>query len=404
MARLEPEICRLDGPTLQSLITYMNIVVFQNSSVDPEKGGINRMSKAYFDLLAAQGHSVYFLSMRDRGTGLLPRQLLVEEGTREEQCRSFKGIVDQYQLALMIYQDGITPSNNHILRWAKSKNLILVDILHNSLRGMYGIEGHERLSKVQPMFLRATVNWLVNNYFKLKYGKRYREQFSLSDRVVLLSDKYRDEIRYFTGWRDFSKFTAITNPLTMDRPASINRNKKNTVLHVALLSKPKRQDLLLAIWSRVERKRPDWTLKIVGDGPLRASLIEKANTLQLKHVEFLGFQSPQPFYDEASVFCLTSGHEGFGLVLVEAMAYGCVPMAFNSWEMASDIIDNEVNGILVKPFNVETYAEKLMALMDDEPLRDKMARSALEKSHAFDMDKVSCLWQNLLDELKREKS
>ena len=86
------------------------------------------------------------------------------------------------------------------------------------------------------------------------------------------------------------------------------------------------------------------------------------------------------------------------------MAYGCVPMAFNSWEMASDIIDNGVNGILIKPFDVKAYADNLMALMDDEPLREKMARSALEKSHAFDMDKVSRLWRNLLDELKREKS
>ena len=382
----------------------MNIVVFQNTSVDPEKGGISRMSKAYFDFLTEQGHSVYFLSMRDCGTGRLPRQLLVEEGTPEEQRRSFERIIDQYQFELMIYQDGITPTNNHILRWAKSKNLILVDVLHNSLRGMYGVEGHERLSKVRPMFLKKTVNWLVNCYFRLKYGKLYREQFILCDRVVLLSDKYRDEIRYFTGWRDFSKFTAITNPLTMDRPASINRNKTNTVLHVALLSKHKRQDLLLDIWHLVEEKRPKWKLKIVGDGPLRASLTKKTEALQLKQVEFRGFQSPRPFYDEASIFCLTSGLEGFGLVLVEAMAYGCVPMAFNSWEMASDIIDNGVNGILIKPFDTKAYADKLMALMDDEPLREKMARSAMEKSHVFDMDKVSRLWRNLLDELKLEKS
>ena len=381
----------------------MNIVIFQNSSVDPEKGGISRMSKAYFDFLTAQGHSVYFLSLRDRGTGRLPRQLLVEEGTREEQRRSFERIIDQFQLELMIYQDGVTPSNNYILHWAKGKRLVIVDVLHNSFRGMYGVEGHVRLSKIRSSSLKKSVNWLVNNYFRVKYGKLYREQFSLSDKVVLLSDKYRDEIRYFTGWRDFSKFTAITNPLTLDRPTSINPNKKNTVLHVALLSKAKRQDLLLDIWHLVEEKRPGWTLKIVGDGPLRASLIEKANALNLRHVEFLGFRSPQPYYDEASIFCLTSGVEGFGLVLIEAMAYGCVPMAFNSWEIASDIIDNEVNGILIKPFDVKAYADKLMALMDDESLMGKMAHSAIEKSHAFDMEIVSHLWRNLLDELKCEK-
>lgn len=47
---------------------------------------------------------------------------------------------------------------------------------------------------------------------------------------------------------------------------------------------------------------------------------------------------------------MASAFEGFGLVLVEAMSYGVVPMAFNSFSNCSDIIDDDKNGILVTPF------------------------------------------------------
>lgn len=268
---------------------------------------------------------------------------------------------------------------------------------------MYGIEGHPSLSGIKPPFLKAFVNNLVNVFFRFKYGKFYREQFRLSDKVVLLSDKYRDEITRFTGWSDFSSFTAISNPLTINRPSSINTNKKKTVLHVGLLSKQKRQDLLLEIWKRVEENRPEWSLKIIGDGPLYTKLTEKAHVLQLQRVEFLGFQSPQPYYDEASLFCLTSGYEGFGLVLVESMAYGCIPMAFNSWDVAADIIDSGINGVLIPPFDVDSYTQQLLHLMDDETRREDMARQAMEKSHAFDSDRISRSWGNLLEGLEQNK-
>lgn len=376
----------------------MNIIIYQSAVVDPEKGGISRMSKVLFDMLAGQGHSVHFLSSERKGRDLLPGQLLLEGTTLPERQRSFDNKLDECQADLMIYQDGITPSNNYILRWARAKDIRIIDVLHNSLQGMYGIEGHGSLSRICPPFLKGPVNRLVNAFFKCKYGRLYREEFALSDKVVLLSDKYRDEITRFTGWRDFSKFTAIPNPLTLDRPGSINNAKQKTVLNVALLNHQKRHDLLLDVWKHVEDKGLDWSLKIVGDGPMRSKLAAQAKRLQLHRVEFLGFQRPESYYDEAPIFCLTSGYEGFGLVLVEAMAYGCVPMAFNTWAVAPDIIDNGINGVLIKAFDVDEYAERLIALMDDENTRKNLAGKAFEKSHSFDLNQVSGMWIHLIEE------
>lgn len=49
----------------------MNIVIFQTKNVSPERGGINRMSVTYFDILTKGGHDVWFLSLNKEGT-LLP--------------------------------------------------------------------------------------------------------------------------------------------------------------------------------------------------------------------------------------------------------------------------------------------------------------------------------------------
>ena len=357
------------------------------------------MSKTYSDFLTSQGYTVFFLSF-SKGTGefeILPKQLLVTGVSREEQQSSFNEIIDKYDINVMIYQNGISPYQNYVLRWAKECDVKCIDVIHSTLRGMYGVDGHVSLSKIKPNILKWGVNKCVNYYFMMKYGKYYREQFELSDRVVLLSDKFREEITYFTGWKDLSKFTAISNPLTLNPPTNINTNKKKTVLHVASLNEGKRQDLLLDMWKYVENLRPDWSLKIVGDGYMRPKLEAKMKALQLKHVEFLGYQSPQPYYDEAAIFCLTSAFESFGLVLVEAMAYGCVPMAFNSFETVTDIIDDGKNGCLIHPFDVRQYAKHVIKLMDDIQLRKRMADCSIEKSKEFQINKIMPRWVELIE-------
>lgn len=72
--------------------------------------------------------------------------------------------------------------------------------------------------------------------------------------------------------------------------------------------------------ARAGKSLPDWHLDIVGDGPDAAALKELAERLRLSNVSFEGFRNPAPYYRRASIFCMTSTFEGFGLVLPEAHA------------------------------------------------------------------------------------
>ena len=59
------------------------------------------------------------------------------------------------------------------------------------------------------------------------------------------------------------------------------------------------------------------------------------------------------------IFCMTSNYEGFPMVLLEAMQFGCVPIAFKSFESLDDIIINHNNGYQITPFDIYEYINSL---------------------------------------------
>ena len=121
----------------------------------------------------------------------------------------------------------------------------------------------------------------------------------------------------------------------------------------------------MLVWKKLQEQLPDWNLVIVGDGPFSNEMKQLSKKLSLQRVEFAGFANPIKYYKESSIFCLTSNHEGWGLVLTEAMQFGCVPIAFDSFESIHEIIEDGKNGFLVKPFDIDKYADKVLRLADN---------------------------------------
>ena len=78
----------------------------------------------------------------------------------------------------------------------------------------------------------------------------------------------------------------------------------------------------------------------------------------LKRVRFEGRQNPKRYYEEASIFMLTSSFEGWGLTLTEAQQFGCVPLAFYSYASLPDIITDGKNGFMIPYPALEVYQMK----------------------------------------------
>lgn len=133
--------------------------------------------------------------------------------------------------------------------------------------------------------------------------------------------------------------TVIPNPCSLDGRKIPMESKQKTVLAVGRLHEQKGFDLLLQAWQPIEEKHPEWTLRIVGEGPKRAELEAQMKSLQLQHVTFVGrVADVAKEYAEASLFVLSSRYEGLPLALIEAMWSGVPCVSYDCPQGPSELL------------------------------------------------------------------
>lgn len=230
-------------------------------------------------------------------------------------------------------------------------------------------------------------------------GKWFREVSDRSDKVVLLSE------RFIPSWCkmtrvDTDKVTAISNPVTLPKTDGITlSDKQKIVLWCGRVGFGfKRTDYMLGIWRRVSEKHPDWRCVIMGSGdiPRWEAIVKKHG---ISNIHFTGFCDPTPWYEQGSIFCLTSISEGWGLVLIEAMNYGCTPIAYNSFDSLTDIIDDGKNGFVIPAFDENLYAEKLEWLMEHADERERMQKNGLDTVRKMNNSNIADKWLKLFTEV-----
>ena len=95
---------------------------------------------------------------------------------------------------------------------------------------------------------------------------------------------------------------------------------------------------------------------------------------------------------------MASNSEGFPMVLVEAMQYGCVPFAFNSFASLTDIIDDGENGMIIPPFDEDEYADRIVKFVNMSDAQQlKFRRNAVEKSKTFSVENIGKKWIEKID-------
>lgn len=241
-------------------------------------------------------------------------------------------------------------------------------------------------------------NYYVDKKYSVKWWARY---FSArySDALIVLGKE--DLKNYKKNLKNIKKIEYIYNPVVFD-VMERSWEAEKIVLAVGRLEEQKGFDYLLNIWKKVEESNrfQSWKLQIIGSGTKEEELKRQADNLKLKNVEMLPFQENiHEFYKKSSIFALTSRYEGFGLVLLEAQAYGLPVVSFDIKEGPKEIIDDGVNGYLIKKFDEEMFAERLCLLMSDEKIRKKMSRNAGKDLGRFQMETIVQKWDNLIEEL-----
>jgi glycosyltransferase involved in cell wall biosynthesis len=165
-----------------------------------------------------------------------------------------------------------------------------------------------------------------------------------------------------------------------------------SVLFVGRLRRYKGVDTLLEAFARLRPRLPEARLTVLGDGPHRAALEERARRLRLGDaVEFTGFLPPAEKVRrlaEAWVSALPSPKEGWGLTVVESNACGTPVVASRSPGLVDSVRDGE-SGLLVPHGDADALAGALARVLGDAPLRERLRAGGLAWARRFSWERCS---------------
>jgi glycosyltransferase involved in cell wall biosynthesis len=155
------------------------------------------------------------------------------------------------------------------------------------------------------------------------------------------------------------------------------------VIYSGRLVPEKALPTLLDAFALVASKIPNALLVLVGDGPIRASLVEQANRLGLteRNIRFIGRVHPREvslWLKIATVFALVSPAEGFSCALEEAMSTG-LPSVVSAIPANRQLVEDGSQGILVPVGDSEKTAAAIVRLLQDASLRQRMGEAARER-------------------------
>ena len=154
-------------------------------------------------------------------------------------------------------------------------------------------------------------------------------------------------------------------------------------LMVSRFTNEKHISLALDAFAEVLRTHPIAHLMLVGEGPLRGSLVMQARTLGIeKNVTFKGWtDNLQAEYQLSDCYLLTSQYEGYGRTVIEALASG-LPVIMTDVGLAEDLVQDGINGLVVPVNDSRALMEAMKRIMDDATLRARFSSVARESVSA----------------------
>ncbi|MEM0358648.1 MAG: glycosyltransferase family 4 protein [Candidatus Hadarchaeales archaeon] len=175
------------------------------------------------------------------------------------------------------------------------------------------------------------------------------------------------------------------------RKLEAKKEKYPTICCISRLVEYKHVDDILRAIAEVKKELPDVKCKIVGTGPEEEKLRKLATKLGIeKNVDFLGFlkthEKVMEVLKSSHVFCLASTVEGFGIVLLEAMAAG-VPFVATKIEPLLEASGGK-GGLFFGPGDIRDMTRKILAVLTDNNLRKKLVEEGEKWVENFRWEKI----------------
>lgn len=387
----------------------MNILFITRSQVNSTIGGTERITYSVASILSRKYsvncYSGYYIETERKKKNPFINEFKIN---RNNIAGSLEPIIEEHNIEIIICQNEFEAAIKLKKRFDGRVKIIFVhhyrpgwekEILKKNL-SFKSLLKNPNPKNVLVYFLK--VPYIVYKLYKLP--TLYQNVYNYVDKIVLLSKGFVSLFLNYAGIRNFNenKVEIIPNMLSFREFASskeISEKKKDVLIVSRMEETQKNISGALRIWESVQQDErfKDWKLDIVGEGPDKKNYEKYVEKNRISGITFHGRKDPLPFYKRASIFLMTSNSEGWGLTLTEAQQNGCVPIAYNTYEAVTDIIEDNKNGFIIEKNNREEYIEKVKYLMSDSGLRMKMASVAVESSYRYSIETVGKKWYNLLN-------
>jgi glycosyltransferase involved in cell wall biosynthesis len=250
--------------------------------------------------------------------------------------------------------------------------------------------------KLSPKLLPPLMRWL--------YPK--------ADFIVGVSQGVIDDLKKVLRF-DSEKFRVIYNPIVdeellkraeepLDHPW-FQKGEPPVILAAGRLHIQKDFPTLLRAFSLVRKEIPS-RLVILGEGEKRQELENLAQELGIREdLDLPGFvENPYKYMKHATVFVLSSQWEGFGNVLVEAMACGCPVVSTDCPSGPREILKDGEYGILVPPKDPEGLARGILQVLENPGFREELSKKGKKRSLDFTVDRAVEEYIKLMEECMKE--
>ncbi|MBQ9311658.1 MAG: glycosyltransferase family 4 protein [Bacteroidales bacterium] len=265
------------------------------------------------------------------------------------------------------------------------------------------------------MFLcRGKCPVVFSEHFSMQTSINFKQDFErrfvlpFADKVTILT---RHD-RAYLGNRMKNK-TVMYNPLSfpvMSEKEYLDSfdNRKN-ILACGDIDRyiHKGFDNLIHSFAKIADKYPDWQIDIAGQGSDESKnyLLSIAKQYNIdKRINFLGFRKDiNDLMKQHSFYVLSSRYEGFPMVLLESMTCGCPCVAFDCVSGPSEIIVDNIDGLLIEDQDNEAFAIGMQTMIEDKEKRKMMGLRSLTNIQRFSTDIVINRWDRLFKQLYKKK-
>ena len=254
--------------------------------------------------------------------------------------------------------------------------------------------GEQHLSRSNYRRTDPRFTNICEKFFYRWWKNRIVYSLTKLDKLVVLTPDAASE------WSEVKNIMMIPDPLPIKVESCCTTSSKR-VITIGRYSYEKGYDLLLKVWSIVEKKFSDWQLDIfaMGDPTPYVKMMDDLSIDKKRCHLNSSVVDVEDVYMKSSILVQPSRTEGFGLVIVEAMSCGLPVVSFDCENGPRSVITNGEDGFLIPPFDVEMFANSLMRLMSDDDLRESMGEKGKQNSQRYDIDIVGQQWKQLFDEL-----